>query len=55
MTSKYPSVVNRNFRDSSTVWTWHELSKEWLSLAEQHKLEEKCRTSTPAAIRLESR
>jgi len=53
MNSKYPVVVNRNFRDSSTVWTWHELYRDWLSLAEQHRLEERCKPArTCAATKL---
>ena len=50
MNRRYPQVVNCNYRDGSRVWTWNELYQGWMSLAEQHKLEEKCRTSTPAVI-----
>ena len=40
--SRYP-IRNVNWRDNSTVWTWHELYQGWLSLAEQHRREERCK------------
>lgn len=34
---------------------WHELYQGWLSLADQHRKENLCRTQTPRSIESESR
>jgi len=33
--SRYP-ITNKNWRDGSTVWEWHEKQLEWFALAELH-------------------
>jgi hypothetical protein len=32
--SRYP-ITNKNWRDGTTVWEWHERSREWFAYAEQ--------------------
>jgi hypothetical protein len=39
--SRYPQVVNRNFRDDSTTWPHHEMWKEWLATVETERLSQR--------------
>jgi hypothetical protein len=37
------SYSNLNWRDQTNRWEWSEAYAGWLALADQHRLEERCR------------
>ena len=42
MVNRY-GITNVNWRDQTNRWEWSEAYAGWLALAEQHRLEERCR------------